>query len=352
MRAPTRFLVRDLGTIMPAPAPSAEPVLVTGCAGFIAARTSELLLDAGRRVIGIDSLNDAYDPALKRWRIDRLRARAGFEFNEFDILQSDRLGTLLRAEAARGAPVRTIYHLAARAGVRASIEHPDVYYEANVLGTLEVLNAARAHDVQRLVMASTSSVYGNSPVPFREEAPADRPLSPYAASKRGAEMLAHAYHHLYGLHVTVPRFFTVYGPAGRPDMSIFRLARCLLTGETFQLHGDGMQSRDFTYIDDIAGGTIACGGLTGYHVVNLGNNHPLRLAEIIHILERLGGQKVRITRTEANPADVNATWADIRRARELLGWNPQVTPEEGLRRTLEWHRTNQSWLDGLRVEAR
>jgi nucleoside-diphosphate-sugar epimerase len=316
-------------------------VLVTGCAGFIGSRTATLLLDAGREVVGLDEVNDAYDPDLKEWRLAQLGGRAGFRFLRGDVADP---AFLARVFETRGAPFAAVYHLAARAGVRASVETPLVYHRTNIDGTLAVLDACRRYDVQRVVIASTSSAYGRSAVPFREDAPADRPLSPYAASKRAAELVAHSYHHLYGLDIAIPRYFTVYGPAGRPDMSIFRIIEGLLRGKPFHLHGDGSQSRDFTYVDDIARGTMALAGVRGYEIVNLGNHHPESLANVIRRIEGLAGGALTQAASPRHRADVDATWADIGKANRLLGWMPQVSLAEGLRRTVAWHQTNRDWL--------
>ena len=226
-------------------------ILVTGCAGFIGARVCELLLDAGHRVTGIDSLNDAYDVRLKHWRLARLQNQAGFQFHQLDI--AERTG--LEHGALETTSFDAVINLAARAGVRYSVENPWVYYEANTIGTLNLLEFCRARGIGKFVLASSSSLYGDdSPLPFREDTNTDHPLSPYAASKKAAEMLCYTYHALYGLDVTVFRYFTVYGPAGRPDMMPFRLTQWISEGRPVTVYGDGTQSRDFTYVDDIAAG--------------------------------------------------------------------------------------------------
>jgi nucleoside-diphosphate-sugar epimerase len=323
--------------------------LVTGCAGFIASRVVEMLVEAGHVVIGIDNLNDAYDPRLKQWRLARLRTHRNFRFHHKDVTDRAALEALFRedaqsvgAAAVEEKPYCAVVHLAARAGVRASVENPWVYYQTNVDGTLNLLEACRRFGVKKFLLASTSSLYGaHNPVPFREDADTNRPLSPYAASKKAAETLAFTYHYLYGLDVSIPRYFTVYGPAGRPDMSIFRFVRRIAEGEPIVVFGDGTQERDFTYVDDIARGTIAALQPCGYEIVNLGGDRPVRLSAIIDQIAALVGRSPRIERRPAHPADVPATWADINKARQLLGWSPEVPVEEGLRRCVEWYRENR-----------
>ena len=331
--------------------------LVTGCAGFIASRVVELLLDAGNVVTGVDNLNDAYDPRLKQWRLDRLLGDAGFHFANLDIAELDAVERLFARDADRSParrdssqspldieawPYSAVVNLAARAGVRASVENPWVYYQTNCDGTLNLLEMCRRFGVKKFLLASTSSLYGaHNPVPFREDADTNRPLSPYAASKKAAETLAFTYHYLYGLDVSIPRYFTVYGPAGRPDMSIFRFVRRMAEGEPIVVFGDGTQERDFTYVDDIARGTIAAIRPCGYEVFNLGGDRPVRLSAIIDQIAALVGRAPQIERRPAHPADVPATWADITKARQVLGWSPQVPVEDGLRRSVQWYRDNR-----------
>jgi len=322
--------------------------LVTGCAGFIASKVTELLLDEGHRVVGVDNLNDAYDPRLKQWRLARLEPHANFRFHELDITDRGALEGLFAADARSSdadvdrPPYSAVFNLAARAGVRPSVENPWVYYQANCDGTLNLLDLCRRFGVAKFILASTSSLYGShNPVPYREDADTNRPLSPYAASKKAAETLAYTYHHLHGLDVTVFRYFTVYGPAGRPDMSVFRFVRRIAEGEPIVVFGDGTQERDFTYVDDIARGTIAGRAPLGYEVINLGGDRPVRLSAIIDQIGKLVDREPAIDYQDAHPADVPATWADVGKARELLGWSPQVAVEEGLLRSVEWYRENR-----------
>ena len=322
--------------------------LVTGCAGFIASKVAELLLDGGHRVVGVDNLNDAYDPRLKRWRLARLEPHANFRFHELDITDRAAIEERFAADArspdadAEQRPYSAVFNLAARAGVRPSVENPLVYYQANCDGTLNLLDLCRRFGVGKFILASTSSLYGShNPVPYREDADTNRPLSPYAASKKAAETLAYTYHHLHGLDVTVFRYFTVYGPAGRPDMSVFRFIRRIAEGEPIVVFGDGTQQRDFTYVDDIARGTIAGLAPLGYEVINLGGDRPVRLSAIIDQIAKLVDRRPAIDYQDAHPADVPATWADIGKAGELLGWSPQVSVEEGLRRSVAWYRESR-----------
>lgn len=237
-----------------------------------------------------------------------------------------------------------VIHLAARAGVRQSVQDPWAYLDTNVTGTLNLLELCWRHGVPKFVLASTSSLYGaGNPLPYHEQAPTDGPLSPYAASKKGAEALCHTYHHLHGVDVTVVRYFTVYGPAGRPDMSIFRFIQWISEGHTVTVYGEGTQSRDFTYIDDIARGTIAACRPLGYEVINLGSDRPVALSDTIMVIERLAGRKGRIERRPAHRADVVATWASIEKARGLLDWEPATGYEEGLEQCVRWYQANRDW---------
>jgi nucleoside-diphosphate-sugar epimerase len=313
-------------------------VIVTGAAGFIAASVAQLLLAEGHEVVGIDNLNDAYDVRLKQWRLERLRGLKGFEFTKADINDREALRPLFARKPA------AVVNLAARAGVRQSLESPWVYVETNVNGTVTLLELCREHGVNRFLLASTSSLYGAvNPRPFREDADTNRPLSPYAASKKGAEAMCHAYHHLYGINVVIPRYFTVYGPAGRPDMSLFRFTQWVSEEKPVIVFGDGSQSRDFTFVDDIARGTIASLKLDGYNVVNLGSDKPAELNTALDLIAGKLGKKPRIHHRPLHPADVLATWADISRARSLLGWEPQTTLEQGLGELVAWYLENRSW---------
>jgi UDP-glucuronate 4-epimerase len=316
-------------------------ILVTGCAGFIGSRVSALLLAQGNDVVGIDNLNDYYDVRIKQHRLSQLAPLSGFSFAESDIEEVETLGRIFA-----GHRFDAVINLAARAGVRASIKSPHVYLTTNTMGSLNLLELIVRHDVPRFVMASTSSLYAGASIPFVETADVTKPISPYAASKLAAEALAQTWHHLHGINVAILRYFTVYGPAGRPDMSPFRFIEWIRRGQPIQLYGDGTQTRDFTYIDDIAQGTVAALGRDGCEVFNLGGgNTPITINAMIGLIEDLLGRKALVEQFPANSADMHDTSAEISKARQLLGWKPAVDPAEGFSRSVKWHRENADWLD-------
>ena len=318
--------------------------LVTGCAGFIASKVTELLLSQGHEVTGIDNINDAYDPRLKHWRLGQIKGNAGFTFHRLDICDGDRLKNVFNQG------FDAVINLAARAGVRQSVENPWVYFETNVTGTLNLLDLCRKHEVGKFVLASTSSLYGaNNPQPFQEDANTNGPLSPYAASKKAAEVLCYTYHYLYGIDVTIPRYFTVYGPAGRPDMSLFRFVQWISKGVPVTVFGDGQQSRDFTYVDDIARGTVAALKPVGYEVVNLGSDRPAVLMDTIKTIEQMLEEKANIEFQPAHAADVLATWANISKAKSLLEWQPQTTLNQGIQNLVDWYQANESWAKNIKT---
>jgi len=323
-------------------------IIVTGCAGFIGWKVSEMLLDLGEEVIGIDNLNDAYDVRLKEWRLNQLLPRDNFKFFKLDISQKEIIFDFFKQINANSGDA--IINLAARAGVRQSLENPWVYYETNAIGTLNLFECCKNHGIKKFVLASTSSLYGNhNKVPFSEDDDTNRPLSPYAASKKAAETLCFTYHHLYGLDVTVFRYFTVYGPAGRPDMSIFRFIKWILEDQPLIIYGDGSQSRDFTYVDDIARGTILGLKSLGYEIINLGSDSPHSLMEIVKIIEELTGKKARIKYEPFHKADVEKTWANIKKAQSLLGWKQQQNTRCGLKATISWAEKNSEYLSKINV---
>jgi nucleoside-diphosphate-sugar epimerase len=268
-----------------------QTMLVTGAAGFIGSKVCELLLDQGHRVVGIDNLNDAYDVRLKEWRLAQIEAHANLHMLRLDIC--DRAA--LEAEAFGPHRFDAVINLAARAGVRQSVENPWVYIDTNTTGTLNLLELCRAYEVPKFVLASTSSLYGaHNPRPFREDANTDMPLSPYAASKKGAEGMCYTYHYLYNIDVTVLRYFTVYGPAGRPDMSLFRFVQWISEERPVKVFGNGEQERDFTYVEDIARGTIAATRPLGYEVINLGSDEPVVLMHTIRLAEQMLGKSANL----------------------------------------------------------
>ncbi|MFL2756003.1 MAG: NAD-dependent epimerase/dehydratase family protein [Dehalococcoidia bacterium] len=317
--------------------------IVTGAAGFIASVVSTKLLESGHEVIGIDNLNDAYDIRIKNWRLEKLQDYSNFNFIHNDISTSSQGWT----DSFKNADA--ILHLAGRAGVRQSVETPHVYIESNVLGTLNVLEAVKTHNIENIVIASTSSVYGSSLIqPYDENSESSKVLSPYAASKKSAETLAHAYHHLYGINIQILRFFTVYGPAGRPDMSIFRFIKGISDGFEILLYGDGGE-RDFTYVDDIADGVCKAANIEGHNIINLGGDNPVRIKKIIELIEKDTGKSATIKVVDRDPADVPSTWANISTAKDLLSWKPNISIEVGISRTVDWYKYNYDWANKIDI---
>jgi len=308
--------------------------LVTGAAGFIGSHTCERLLKEAHAVWGLDDLNPFYDPSIKRANLDQLRSAGGrFEFVQGDITSAETVANLFRA-------VRfdQVIHLAARAGVRPSLLQPALYQRVNVEGTVNVLEAARMNGVAKLTLASSSSVYGvNSKVPFSESDPIFSAISPYAASKLACEALGHVYHNVYGLDVVMLRFFTVYGPRQRPDLAIHKFARLIQAGRPVPVFGDGSTARDYTYIDDIVEGLMACTQKSfGYEIFNLGESQTVQLNSLIALLESALHKRATIDLQPTQPGDVPITYADISKARRMLGYNPQVKVDSGIPRFVAW----------------
>ena len=312
--------------------------LVTGAAGFIGARTAEMLIKDGHTVIGIDNMNDAYDPRMKEYRLARLQSMPGFKFYPLDISKKSVIDPF-KDEKFDG-----VINLAARAGVRYSVEDPWVFVESNVLGTLNMLEICRQTGTRKFVVASTSSIYGaEPPYPTPESASSSEPLQPYAASKKGAEAMCHAYHHLYDIDISVVRYFTVYGPAGRPDLALFRFVQWISEGLPVRVNGDGEQSRGFTYIDDIARGTILALKPVGYEVINLGGHEVITINDLIRLIEEVIGKKANVQYGPPNPADMFTNWADVSKAGELLGWEPQYNMRAGVEKLVEWYNAEREW---------
>lgn len=320
-------------------------ILLTGVAGFIGWKTARKLLESGYEVVGVDNINDYYDISVKLWRLKDLEGFSNFKFHRVDIENLEALRVIFEIYS----PIDAIINLAARAGVRYSLENPFVYMTTNAQGTLNLLELSKDYGVKKFVLASTSSLYAGQPMPFKETLPVNTPISPYAASKKAAEVTAYTYHYQYGIDVTVVRYFTVYGPAGRPDMSVFRFIYKIMKDEPIEVYGDGTQSRDFTYVDDIAEGTIKALKPLGYEIINLGGNHPYKLNELISKIENLLGKKAKIVHKEFHKADMKATWADITKAQELLGWEPKVSLDEGLKRTVQWFKENWHWVKDVKI---
>ena len=318
-------------------------ILLTGCAGFIASNVCRILIERGDSVTGVDNLDDSYDVRMKRWRLDRM-AHPRLSLHEADIADI----TSLRPLFESGSPFDAVINLGAKAGIRASIEDPHAFYESNTTGTLNLLELCRQFGVPKFVLASTSSVYGEeTPRPFREDGDTSRPISPYASSKKAAETMVYTYHYLHGTDATVLRYFTVYGPAGRPDMSIFRFIRAVYEGDELTLYGDGTAERDFTYVDDVAAGTVAALRPLGFEIINLGGDRVYAMSQVIAMIEECLRMKARVRRTAPHPADMHATWANIECARRILDWEPRVSLEEGIRRTADWYIENRSWARHL-----
>lgn len=323
-----------------------DPVLVTGAAGFIGMHVAERLLDRGETVIGVDVFNDYYDPALKAARAARLDGRPGFTMIRMDIADDKAF-----AELVRSSGVKRIVHLAAQAGVRYSIENPFAYQRSNLAGHLSVLEAARHNGVAHLVYASSSSVYGDRPqslaggegAGFKESDPVDAPVSLYAATKRANELMSISYAKLYGFPMSGLRFFTVYGPWGRPDMAYYGFTQKILKGEPIEVYGEGKMARDFTYIDDIVDGIVGVldhpPAQGGHEIYNIGDNDPVGLMEMITTLEAAIGQEAVKVMRPMQPGDVTATYADISKLNALTGYKPKVKLGEGLGRFADWHRS-------------
>ena len=310
-------------------------ILITGIAGFIGSNTAKKLFERGDQIIGLDNFNDYYEPALKEKRISDFLA--GHDFKVYRLDLADKAGLLKVFEENK---IDKICHLAAQAGVRYSLTNPDVYLESNIIGTNNLLELARQHNIKDFVFASSSSVYGgNTKIPFSEADKVDYPISLYAATKKANELQAHVYHHLYGLNCFGLRFFTVYGPWGRPDMALFKFTKAIIAGETIDVFNNGRHKRDFTYIDDIVDGILASlANCSGYEIFNLGNNQPVELEYFISIIENKLNKKAIKNYLPLQSGEVIETYANIDKAKKVLGYEPQVGLEEGLDKFLTWYQ--------------
>lgn len=315
-----------------------KKVLVTGAAGFIGSHLTDVLLARGDAVIGFDEFNDYYEPAIKRRNLEEAAKNPLFTLYTADICDEMRVREVFERERPE-----VVVHLAARAGVRPSLRNPNLYHRVNVVGSQHILDACRDFRPSHLVFASSSSVYGGSTeVPFKETNPVMRPISPYAATKRMNELQAHVYSHVYGLNVTMLRFFTAYGPRQRPDMAIHKFTRAILAGESVPMFGDGSTRRDYTYIDDIIDGVVRCVDRPfRYEIFNLGEQHTTSLRELIAMIERHAGRPARIESLPRQAGDVEITFADITHAREQLDYQPRFAMDEGIRRFVAWFRAEQ-----------
>jgi UDP-glucuronate 4-epimerase len=313
--------------------------LVTGGAGFIGANLCENLLKSGHAVTAFDDLNSFYSPDFKRRNIADLQVLG----RDFTFLHGDLCDNGGVKEAVASDRFDQIIHLAARAGVRPSLEEPALYQQVNVVGTTNLLEAARLAGIKKLTIASSSSVYGiNSKVPFSEADPIFNPISPYAASKLACEALGHVYHHIYDLDIAMLRFFTVYGPRQRPDLAIYKFANLILRGKPIPVFGDGSTARDYTFIDDIVAGIVACTQKSfGFEVFNLGESQTVKLNYLIELIENTTGRKATIDRQPAQPGDVPLTYADISKAKRMLGYNPSTSIEKGIPLFVDWYKTHR-----------
>ena len=322
-----------------------KKILVTGAAGFIGARTTLLLLEQGIDVVGVDNLNDYYDVQLKKHRLANLEKNKNFNFYYGDIEDIQILRRIFQEHSFDG-----VINLAARAGVRYSQENPFVYMTTNAIGTLNLLELMREFSVKKIVLASTSSLYAGQPLPFTENLSVNTPISPYAATKKAAEVMAYTYHYLYGIDVSICRYFTVYGPAGRPDMSPFRFIKWIYEGTPITLYGDGNQSRDFTFVEDIAKGTIAALQPVGYEIFNLGRgDSPISLNKMIEMIEEYTGKKANIDYQPIQKTDMTETMADITKAKNILHWQPETDFKTGLKESVDWYLNNIEWTSKIKI---
>jgi UDP-glucuronate 4-epimerase len=312
-------------------------VLVSGAAGFIGSNLAEKLAQRGDQVVGLDNFNDYYDPAKKRANERRLAAYSNFKMIEADIRDRERMVALFEEEQ-----FETVAHLAALAGVRPAVQYPDLYVNVDYNGSQNLMDAARFSGVQNFVFASTSSVYGATErIPFREDDPCDHPLQPYAAAKRGVEILGYTYHYLYDLNFTAIRFFTVYGPNGRPDMMAYLVADSASKGKQIPIYNGGQMYRDWTYVEDITDGVVAAlDRPLGYEIINLGRGEPTLLKDFVRLIEELAGSRANLVDRPKPAADVEQTFADISKAARLLGYDPKVSVGEGVSAFWEWYRVH------------
>jgi nucleoside-diphosphate-sugar epimerase len=314
--------------------------LVTGAAGFIASQIAESLLADGHSVVGVDNMNAAYDVRMKEYRLRQLQAKPAFTFQKLDIADRKAVQSLVKL-----GPYEAVFNLAARAGVREAMLDPWMFIDTNLTGTLNLLDLCRQMDsTKKFILASTSGVYGaNPPLPTPEDFETDHPLQPYAASKKAAEVMCHAYHYLYGIDVTIFRYFNVYGPAGRPDAIMFRLIQWVAEGVPVKIYGDGQQTRGFTHVQDVVHGTLLGLQPLGYEIINLGGHSSITIQSLLEIVEAEIGMKAQVEHHPAHRADIFASQADIRKAESLLGWKPQVSVEEGIRMTVAWYLAERAW---------
>ena len=316
-------------------------ILITGAAGFIGSHTSEKLLSRGHHITGIDNFDPFYPKHFKLRNLEGMMGKQGFHFIEGDILDTSFLNKLFNDQ-----PIDVVIHLAARAGIRPSIDRIVAYYETNVNGTVNLLECMRTHGVRNMLFASSSSVYGNNiKTPFSETDPVDHPISPYASTKKSGELLCHVYHHLYQFNITCLRFFTVFGPRQRPDLAIHKFTRLIESGQAVPFFGDGSTARDYTYIEDITDGMeCALNRLGGFNLYNLGESRVVSLSELIGVIEQRLAKKAILDKKPQQPGDVQITYADISKAQKEIGYHPTVSLSEGIDQFVNWYQANKPFL--------
>lgn len=319
-----------------------KKILITGTGGFIGYHLANRLLKEGKKIVGVDCMNDYYDPRMKEKRNKKLLVNENYKFYQIDFSVFDKIDEVVEKEKPD-----LIIHLAAQAGVRYSIDNPWAYESANTLGTMNIFETAKKHNIKRVLFASSSSVYGaNEKAPFAESDRTDHQISLYAASKKGNEVMAYSYHHLYGMEVAGFRFFTVYGKMSRPDMAMFKFAKNMLLDKEIDVYNNGEMGRDFTYIDDIVSGIIGAMNKVDlkYEIYNLGGDNPIKLMKFIELIEKNLGIKAKINFMPMQAGDVKETYADIEKAKRELGYNPQTKIEEGVKIFCDWFLENKDWL--------
>lgn len=324
-----------------------ETILITGVAGFIGHATAKKLLDEGQHIVGVDNMNDYYDPRLKSKRLEELIDHSEkFNFKLLDITQKSEVEKLFKEFN-----ISKVIHLAAQAGVRYSIENPQIYIDTNISGLLNILESMKNHKVMKLVMASTSSLYASEEMPFKEDSSVNRPISPYSATKKAAEALTYTYHHLFGIDVSILRYFTVYGSGSRPDMAQFRIVKSLYENKPFVIYGDGSQARDFTHVEDIADGTIKALKPLGYEIINLGGGqNPISLKEFISEFEKESGKELKLDYVQKQNADMETTYANIDKAKKLLNWSPQICFSEGVSKIIKDYQENLDFYESIHID--
>ncbi|MEO0202371.1 MAG: SDR family NAD(P)-dependent oxidoreductase [candidate division WOR-3 bacterium] len=319
-------------------------VLITGCAGFIGYKVCEVFLKNGYKVVGIDNFDPYYDISLKEHRLSFLRNYDNFEFVLMDIRDKNALRNLFKVYDFEG-----VINLAAKAGVRTSILNPRDYFEVNVIGTLNILELMLEFHINKIILASTSSIYANHKPPFREDMKCDSMISPYAVSKKSAENLVYTFSYLYGFSSIILRYFTVYGPAGRPDMSIFRFVYWMMKDENIIVYGDGKQRRSFTYVEDVALGTFLAYHLNSFEIINIGNDEDNELLELISKISEILNKEPKLVFEPFHKADIYETKADIQKARKILKWEPRIKIEDGLKKTIDWFIENRDFVLKLKL---